>query len=52
MKIAYVITGMGVGGAEVATIDIANCMLDMENEVLILYLTGQNLNQQIGRAHV
>ncbi|MDR1418532.1 MAG: glycosyltransferase [Endomicrobium sp.] len=45
MKIAYVITSMGVGGAEIITIDIANHMLDKGNEVLILYLAGQNLNQ-------
>jgi glycosyltransferase involved in cell wall biosynthesis len=45
MKIAYIITSMGVGGAEIITIDIANRMLDKGNEVLILYLTGQNLNQ-------
>jgi glycosyltransferase involved in cell wall biosynthesis len=45
MKIAYIITSMGVGGAEIITIDIANRMLDKGNGVLILYLTGQNLNQ-------
>ncbi|MDR2395766.1 MAG: glycosyltransferase [Endomicrobium sp.] len=45
MKIAYIITSMGIGGAEVVTVDIANRMLDKGNEILILYLTGQNLNQ-------
>ncbi|MDR1244203.1 MAG: glycosyltransferase [Endomicrobium sp.] len=45
MKIAYIITSMGVGGAEIVTIDIANHMSRMQNEVLILYLTGKNSNQ-------
>ena len=45
MRIAYIITGMGIGGAEIVTIDIANRMSRMQNKVLILYLTGTNFNQ-------
>jgi glycosyltransferase involved in cell wall biosynthesis len=45
MKIAYIISSMGVGGAEVVTIDIANRMSRMQNEVIILYLTGTNSNK-------
>lgn len=42
MKILYVITGLGVGGAEAITIDIANQMSDWGHDVTLLYLTGEN----------
>ena len=45
MKIAYFITGLGLGGAEVVTIDIANEMARRGNEVLFLYLTGENAHK-------
>jgi glycosyltransferase involved in cell wall biosynthesis/Fe2+ transport system protein FeoA len=45
MKIAYIITGMGTGRAEIVTINIANRMSRMQNKVIILYLTGKNSNQ-------
>jgi len=45
MKIAYIITGLGVGGAEVVTIDIANRMAQNNNEVMLLYLTGKNAHE-------
>ncbi|MDR2067047.1 MAG: glycosyltransferase [Endomicrobium sp.] len=45
MKIAYIITSMGVGGAEIVTIDIANRMSRMQNEIIILYLIGTNSHQ-------
>ena len=43
MKILYVITGLGMGGAEAITIDIANVMSARGHEVAIMYLTGENL---------
>lgn len=42
MKILYVITGLGMGGAEAITIDIANAMLSRGQQVAIMYLTGEN----------
>ena len=42
MNIAYIITGLGLGGAEVITIDIANRTARNGNNALILYLTGEN----------
>ena len=46
MKIAYLITGLGLGGAEVITIDIANQMARNGCKVLMLYLTGENACSQ------
>jgi glycosyltransferase involved in cell wall biosynthesis len=45
MKIAYIITGLGLGGAEAITIDIANHVFRAGNKVIILYLTGENANK-------
>ena len=45
MKILYVITGLGMGGAETITIDVAQKMLERGHEVAVLYLTGDNLQQ-------
>ena len=45
MKILYVITGLGMGGAEAITIDVAQKMLERGHEVAVLYLTGDNLQQ-------
>lgn len=42
MKILYCITGLGIGGAEAITIDIANRMAAMGYDVVLLYLTGEN----------
>ena len=42
MRILYVITGLGLGGAEAITIDIANMMLSRGHQVAIMYLTGEN----------
>lgn len=42
MKILYVITGLGVGGAEAITIDIANVMIARGHQVVIMFLTGEN----------
>ena len=52
MKILYIITGLGMGGAETITVEIANKMQNRGHEVAILFLTGDNLqthrlNQQI-----
>jgi len=40
MKIAYIITTIGIGGAEVLTVDIANRMVRGGNKVMLLYLLG------------
>lgn len=42
MKIAYFITGLGLGGAEMVTIHLANQMVERGNQVLLCYLTGEN----------
>lgn len=42
MNILYVITGLGIGGAEKITIDLANLMCSKGNNVAILYLYGSN----------
>ncbi|MDR1244888.1 MAG: glycosyltransferase [Endomicrobium sp.] len=46
MNIAYVITGLGIGGAEKVTVNIANRISRLGNNVIIIYLVGENLNQQ------
>lgn len=48
MKILYCITGLGIGGAEAITIDIANRMAAI-HDVTLLYLTGEN--KQLERIH-
>lgn len=47
MKILYCITGLGIGGAEAITIDMAKWMITAGHEVTLLYLTGKN--KQSGR---
>ena len=42
MNILYIITGLGIGGAEKVTVDLANLMQDKGNNVAILYLYGDN----------
>lgn len=42
MRIIYIITGLGMGGAETITIDIANRMVKLGHLVVIIYLTGEN----------
>ncbi|MCL2144997.1 MAG: glycosyltransferase [Endomicrobia bacterium] len=46
MRIAYIITGMGLGGAEIVTVDIANRAAWLGNDVLIIYLTGENIHKE------
>ena len=46
MKILYVITGLGMGGAETITIDVAQKMLERGHEVAVLYLTGEKFRNQ------
>lgn len=41
MKILYVITGLGLGGAERVTVDLADQMFQLGHEVKIAYLTGK-----------
>ncbi|MDR3195950.1 MAG: glycosyltransferase [Endomicrobium sp.] len=45
MNIAYIITGLGIGGAERVTVDIANRISGLGNNVIIIYLTGENLHK-------
>ncbi len=41
MKILYVITGMGLGGAEKVVVDLANQIYELGHDVKIVYLTGE-----------
>lgn len=43
MNILYVITGLGIGGAEMVTVNIANEMSKRGHKVSILYLVGINM---------
>ena len=43
MKILYVITGLGLGGAEKVVCDLADQMVLKGHEVKITYLTGDKL---------
>ena len=47
MKILYVITGLGQGGAERVVCDLANSMFEKGHEVKITYLTGSVLTKPI-----
>jgi glycosyltransferase involved in cell wall biosynthesis len=40
MKILYVVTGLGLGGAEKVVVDLADQMLERGHEVKIIYLRG------------
>ena len=42
MNILYLITGLGVGGAEIITIDTANMMVKRGHRVVLVYMTGGN----------
>lgn len=44
MKIAYFITGLGLGGAEVVTIELANLMARRGHSVTFIYLNGENMH--------
>lgn len=46
MKILYCITGLGIGGAEAITIDIANRMVIRGHQVALMYLTGENKQEE------
>jgi len=46
VNILYTITGLGLGGAEIATIDIANNMVNRGHRVMILYLKDINVCSQ------
>ena len=43
MRILYVITGLGVGGAEKVVCDLAEQMAENGHEVKIAYLTGDKV---------
>lgn len=45
MRVAYVITGLGVGGAERQVVDLADNMARRGHEVLIVYLSGPCLTR-------
>ena len=46
MNILYVITGLGVGGAEIVTINLANTFHSWGNKVGIVYLSGNNQHKE------
>ena len=43
MRILYVITGLGLGGAEKVVCDLADQMSNLGHQVKIAYLTGEIL---------
>lgn len=43
MKILFVITGLGVGGAERQLVDVARSLAARGNQVVIAYMTGEQL---------
>lgn len=43
MNILYVITGLGIGGAEVITLNLAQKMQQIGHKVVVMYLTGKNM---------
>ncbi|HHL2562103.1 TPA: glycosyltransferase [Yersinia enterocolitica] len=43
MKVLYIITGLGMGGAEIQTCLIADKVYDAGNDVMIISLTGKTL---------
>lgn len=43
MKILFVITGLGVGGAERQVVDLADAFVQLGHQVRIVYLTGEAL---------
>lgn len=45
MKILYIITGLGQGGAERVVCDLADSMFERDNEVKIIYLVGDILTR-------
>lgn len=45
MKILYIITGLGQGGAERVVCDLADSMFEKNNEVKIIYLVGNILTR-------
>lgn len=40
MKVLFVITGLGVGGAERQVVDLATRLVQLKHQVRICYLTG------------
>ena len=47
MRIVYFITGLGIGGAEAITVNIANRMQAAGQEVSIVYLAGDNRQKDV-----
>ena len=43
MKIIYIITGLSVGGAERITVDLAERMALLGNDVELIFLSGEQL---------
>ena len=48
MKILYIITGLGLGGAETITVNIANSIKSRGHDIVIMSLTG---NQEVSVSH-
>ena len=47
MKVLFVITGLGVGGAERQVVDLATRLVQLNHQVKICYLTGSPANLSI-----
>ena len=47
MKILYVITGLGQGGAERVVCDLADAMVQKGHQVRIVYFVGEVLTRPI-----
>lgn len=45
MKILYLITGLGIGGAERQVVDLADSLTELGHDVAIVYLTGLLLTE-------
>jgi len=45
MKILYLITGLGIGGAERQVVDLADSLTELGHDVTIVYLTGLVLTE-------
>lgn len=47
MKITYLITGLGLGGAEVVTLNLASMMVKNGHNVQVVFLNGENYHKGI-----
>ena len=47
MKILYIITGLGMGGAERQLCDVSDELSHLKHEIIIISLTGENINKPV-----